>query len=125
MNAQETSHTFHILLIYLLIHFPFSADGDKKQMYLPTLPPPSKIQTQISFCIYKHWGVSKFTSLGCQSQERFGLGGPGIEQASAEERLPLWALPMAEAIESNHGEQSCLALLCGLEGDSGILSSFQ
>lgn len=32
---------------------------------------------------------------------------------------------MAEAIESNHGEQSCLALLCGLEGDSGILSSFQ
>lgn len=57
-------------------------------------PPPSKIQTQISFSIYKHWGVSKFTSLGYQSQERFSLGGTGIEQTNAKERLPLWSLPL-------------------------------
>lgn len=81
-------------MMYFFIHFPFSGDGDKKQMYLPTLPTPSKIQTRISFSIYKHWGVSKFTSLGYRSQERFSLGGAGIEQTNAKERLPLWALPL-------------------------------
>ncbi|ELK18786.1 hypothetical protein PAL_GLEAN10000996 [Pteropus alecto] len=55
---------------------PLVGDGDKKQMDpLPNPSPHNKIQTQISFSIYKHWGMSKFISLGYQIQERLYLGG--------------------------------------------------
>lgn len=50
------------------------ADGSPTQS-TPTPTPTNKIQTQISFSIYKHWGMSKFISLGYQIQERFYLGG--------------------------------------------------
>ena len=69
--------------------FPLSNDGDKKPMEPLPYPPTNKIQTQISFSVYKHCGMSKFTSLGYQSQERLDTGdsvsfrGSGIEQVNA------------------------------------------